>query len=339
MTNATCSIEGCDRQRVARGWCSMHYQRWSTHGDPMAPGKERRGCTVGGCDRPRFGQGYCQLHYNRWRTHGDPLASKINRQHDGGCSIDGCERPYKGHGLCHLHLRRLKGTGTTDERKPEPPLTCLVDGCDVQAHGRGLCGTHYARWRKTGRTDLPEPEPRPKCQVADCEALAIARQLCVKHYQRWQVHGDPSAGRDRRSGKGLLCEADGCTEPYASNGLCVRHNLRDYQRRNPEKVRAWRQRRGARIRATSLTDRQETISYRELIVNDPCVYCGSQCEAVDHIQPVALGGADNWENLAPVCVSCNSSKQAKDLLHYLLYRIGGGADGKRLRSGPAPRAV
>lgn len=29
-----CSIEGCDKPRLARGWCSRHWQRWKAHGDP-----------------------------------------------------------------------------------------------------------------------------------------------------------------------------------------------------------------------------------------------------------------------------------------------------------------
>lgn len=33
-----CSIEGCDKPKRVRGWCGMHYQRWSKHGDPTPPG-------------------------------------------------------------------------------------------------------------------------------------------------------------------------------------------------------------------------------------------------------------------------------------------------------------
>ena len=34
--NATrCSIEGCQRKTLARGWCELHYSRWRKHNDPL----------------------------------------------------------------------------------------------------------------------------------------------------------------------------------------------------------------------------------------------------------------------------------------------------------------
>lgn len=36
MAKHTCSIEGCDRQARARGWCSTHYCQWRRSDDSVA---------------------------------------------------------------------------------------------------------------------------------------------------------------------------------------------------------------------------------------------------------------------------------------------------------------
>lgn len=36
MGEALCTIDGCGKRHLARGWCSMHYRRWKQHGDPCA---------------------------------------------------------------------------------------------------------------------------------------------------------------------------------------------------------------------------------------------------------------------------------------------------------------
>jgi 5-methylcytosine-specific restriction endonuclease McrA len=40
----------------------------------------------------------------------------------------------------------------------------------------------------------------------------------------------------------------------------------------------------------------------------PCVYCGEKGGTVDHVIPLARGGAHTAENLVPACQRCNDSK-------------------------------
>lgn len=41
MNKGECSIEGCFKPARKRGWCSMHYWRWGTYGDPHFVKSER----------------------------------------------------------------------------------------------------------------------------------------------------------------------------------------------------------------------------------------------------------------------------------------------------------
>jgi HNH endonuclease len=34
-TPVPCSVDGCERPALARGWCSMHWQRWRSTGNPL----------------------------------------------------------------------------------------------------------------------------------------------------------------------------------------------------------------------------------------------------------------------------------------------------------------
>src|SRR5699024_7441838 len=100
-----CSIDGCEKGVLARGWCGMHWQRWQKHGDPLG-GNERfatpeeaflartepivgePGCIIwtGSLD----GSGYGKLHVNgrtvkahRWaweREHG-PIPKGMEVDH------------------------------------------------------------------------------------------------------------------------------------------------------------------------------------------------------------------------------------------------------------------
>lgn len=55
-----------------------------------------------------------------------------------------------------------------------------------------------------------------------------------------------------------------------------------------------------------------------------CYYCGSalcfETFHIDHMHPIALGGCNLQENLAPACSFCNTSKGMKTIEEWRLVR-------------------
>lgn len=70
-----CSISGCGKRHLARGYCRRHYSRWDRHGDPNYEPPVRL-CSVEGCERLHDARGYCSKHLARVRTHGFPEAHR-----------------------------------------------------------------------------------------------------------------------------------------------------------------------------------------------------------------------------------------------------------------------
>lgn len=68
-----CSISDCSKPEVARGWCRMHYSRWSRTGSTDLAQKARRSygkCLAPGCDKTEHCKGYCGQHYSNLQRHG-----------------------------------------------------------------------------------------------------------------------------------------------------------------------------------------------------------------------------------------------------------------------------
>lgn len=74
MSEATCSVEGCERAHRCKGYCGLHYDRVRAYGTPDLPERPERVCSVEACGRKVYGNGYCNAHYLRVKHHGDPLA-------------------------------------------------------------------------------------------------------------------------------------------------------------------------------------------------------------------------------------------------------------------------
>jgi 5-methylcytosine-specific restriction endonuclease McrA len=56
---------------------------------------------------------------------------------------------------------------------------------------------------------------------------------------------------------------------------------------------------------------------RARILDNPCAYCGAPAEHADHVTPLARGGLDCLENLAPACARCNLSKGSQTVDEFL----------------------
>lgn len=118
MTKRVCSVDGCDRKHLARGFCHPHLARWRRSGDPGAANiltKVRRQgtvCAVDSCDRSRTHRDWCQTHYARHIKHGDPGSAEILHQVPRACAVDGCPNRHDNNGYCVAHAHRLRKYGS-----------------------------------------------------------------------------------------------------------------------------------------------------------------------------------------------------------------------------------
>lgn len=72
----TCTVEGCNRKHASKGYCSMHYKRWRSHGHTDSTRAEpnlQEGCSLEECDSSFWARGFCRTHYHRLVRYGDPL--------------------------------------------------------------------------------------------------------------------------------------------------------------------------------------------------------------------------------------------------------------------------
>lgn len=67
--------------------------------------------------------------------------------------------------------------------------------------------------------------------------------------------------------------------------------------------------------------RARRTPHLQVLLHDPCPYCGDDVAAIDHITATANGGSDDWPNLSGICRSCNSAKGTKSMLAFMAWRL------------------
>lgn len=105
----------------------------------------------------------------------------------------------------------------------------------------------------------------------------------------------------------------------AANRSAIRATQRRWAAENPDAVVEKNQRRRARLAAApgAGVSRSQWRGVREMY-GGRCCYCGRAGRVtMDHIDPLARGGAHDVSNVAPACLACNSSKNSRSLLLWL----------------------
>lgn len=101
---------------------------------------------------------------------------------------------------------------------------------------------------------------------------------------------------------------------YAANRESLREYQAEYYQANRERCRSYSRRSGAARRARMadagiIPFTEEQLQAKIAYWGDRCWMCGTDDWAdIDHIKPIAKGGAHMLSNLRPICKRCNGSK-------------------------------
>lgn len=184
----------------------------------------------------------------------------------------------------------------------------------------------------------------------DAEVLADANnirpdgtKLCPRCKERKHLESFPSAGKATRDGRTAICKSCAAVaskewklrnnenarmrERWA-NDIAFRERRKRQRResglrRSPEIKAAVRRR--ATLRKWGIAGEGHTPDQWIAICiehGEACGYCGAELDlSRDHMVPLSRGGDDSITNIAPACLTCNSSKNAKMPLEFICYQI------------------
>lgn len=287
MSIIACSVGGCEKPRIARGWCVMHYSRWKRHGDPLVKTrpKSESPCSIEGCERERYGRmDVCNMHYKRFNRNGTYEKVKVKKI----CTVGDCGSPAYGRGMCNVHWKRWYKNGTTE--KVRVRKLCVIDGCEKFRVGGGLCSVHYYRKQRHG-----DPIARRQGEIVD------GKKICAR------------------------CKVDKPLSEWSKNlSYCRKCASRDSVERlqnHPQRAEIQRNKNLIR-RARKANATIENFTRDEILNRDKwiCGICTEDIDksltwphpeyaSIDHIIPLAKGGEHSRKNVQAAHYRCNCRKK------------------------------
>lgn len=227
------------------------------------------------------------------------------------CMVADCERRIVSKGLCHRHYCAARRKGLLSAPG------CSIEGCQRAAVSRNLCGMHACRRDRYGDPIIRKKAANGEvnsvpCAADGCDRFGAATHegviYCNVHIYRVKTHGDPHTVKKLGNGKS--------TPEHEKAKAKVRH--RRYLATPHGRLRACFNAAKARARAGGCC--YETGITKDVFLaldaQTKCGICGrefvpGEARTIDHIIPLARGGANAPANLQMTHPSCNFSKNDK----------------------------
>ena len=148
-------------------------------------------------------------------------------------------------------------------------------------------------------SDMPKDASRKSTgTTADCRSCRISAR--VKHPSASLARQRLAAAKYHASEKGKATS-------------------RKYYEENKDKYFERSRRRRAAVRGATIEGTHEELqAWCDVILSDPCSYCGEPSTSIDHVEPIDSGGVHGASNLVGACERCNKSKSTESLLFFLL---------------------
>lgn len=287
-----CSVVGCEKPHLAKGFCKNHYQIERT--------KNAGTCSEPNCKNVVKAKGLCVSHYDKERSKAKPK-----------CSVEDCEKQEHVQKFCNQHYLMWKKHGDPLAGAYRMPFKKAIDHGD----GTRTCTKCMER--------LPNSSFHRDKQASD-GFRATCKKCRIKHVKTWYVENIEERrkfAKSRRLKNGDE-ERRKDNERYERDrdkriALATEHSHRRKARKLNTVVEKG-------ISVLSLKKKHGTKCYYCHKEMDFSKGVGrkfnNDMATIEHLTPLSRGGEHTFENTVLACRFCNISRGAKSQEDFEEYR-------------------